>query len=87
MPKIPNRIVKNRQSPKNEKKYIEAYKSINPSAKKKDGRDISAVTTKSGTRGHALLPKDINRSKDSSNHIGKSFVSDFKLKKEMKNKK
>ena len=50
---------------------------------KSDGLDISAVTAKDGTPGHVLLSADINRSKDSAYHIGKGFISDSELRKNM----
>ena len=84
MKKYANRIVTNRRSPSNEDAYNDAYRQLNPSAKKNDNYDISAVRAKDGTLGHALLPQDINRSKDRENHIGKSFIPDKELKKQMK---
>ena len=76
-----NKIGKNRMSPKNENDYIAAYIKENPSAKKQDGMDIAAVITKDGTRGHGLLPEDINRSHDKDYHRIKDFIPDNKLKK------
>ena len=46
---------------------------INPKAKKSDGLDIAAVVAKDGTRGHALLPEDVNRGKHSGFHRGKDL--------------
>ncbi len=76
-----NKIGKNRMSPKNENDYIAAYIKKNPSAKRQDGMDIAAVITKDGTRGHGLLPEDINRSHDKDYHRIKDFIPDNKLKK------
>ena len=76
-----NKIGKNRISPKNEDDYIAAYIKQNPAAKKQDGMDISAVTAKDGTRGHGLLPEDINRSHDKDYHRIKNFIPDSELKK------
>lgn len=59
-----NRIGKNRKSPLNEADYIKAYLKKNPSAKKSDQYDVSCVQSKDGTKGHGLLPKEINRSHD-----------------------
>lgn len=84
MAKYANKIVKNRPSPKNESSYIEAYKQANPSAKKADGKDISAVTTKSGEKGHALLKQSVNRGKDNNYHIGEDFISDKELRQKKK---
>ena len=74
-----NRIARNRKSPSNEDMYIQEYLKRNPSAKKLDGLDISAVVTKDGTRGHGLLSEEFNRSHDRSNHIVKDFISDKEL--------
>ncbi len=76
-----NKIGKNRISPKNENDYIAAYIKENPAAKRQDGMDIAAVITKDGTRGHGLLPEDINRSHDKDYHRIKDFITDNKLKK------
>ena len=76
-----NKIGKNRTSPKNENDYIAAYLKANPAAKKEDGMDISAVITKDGTRGHGLLPEEINRSHDKDYHRVKNFIPDSELKK------
>lgn len=76
-----NKIGKNRTSPKNENDYIAAYLKANPAAKKQDGMDISAVITKDGTKGHGLLPEEINRSHDKDYHRVKSFIPDSELKK------
>ena len=78
-----NKIGKNRLSPKNEADYISAYLKANPSAKKQDGLDIAAVVTKDGTKGHGLLPEDINRGHDTNYHIVKNFIPDDQLKKKM----
>ena len=85
MATYPNRIVKNRKSPENEDEFISAYKKLNKNACKSDNMDIAAVKTKDGTLGHVLLPADINRSKDSAYHIGKGFITDSELKKNMNN--
>lgn len=45
-----NKIGKNRQSPKNEKDYINAYLKANPKANRQDGMDIAAVIAKDGTK-------------------------------------
>ena len=84
MAKYPNRIVTNRRSPSNESAYRQAYSDMNPSARRRDHYDISAVRAKDGTMGHALLPQSVNRSKDRDNHIGKSFIPDYQLRKQMK---
>ena len=76
-----NKIGKNRTSPKNENDYITAYIKENPTAKRQDGMDIAAVITKDGTRGHGLLPEDINRSHDNGYHRIKDFIPDSELKK------
>ena len=74
-----NRIARNRKSPANEDMYIKEYLKHNPSAKKLDGLDISAVVAKDGTRGHGLLSEEYNRSHDRNNHIVKDFISDKEL--------
>lgn len=74
-----NRLAKNRTSPKNENDYIEAYLKLNPMAKKVDGLDISAVTTKDGTRGHGLMNESLNRGKDKDYHRVKDFIPDKEL--------
>jgi len=76
-----NKIGKNRTSPKNESDYISAYIKANPSAKKRDGMDISAVITKDGVRGHGLLSEDINRSHNTDYHRVKNFIPDSELRK------
>ena len=76
-----NKIGKNRKSPQNENSYIAAYLKQNPSASKNDNMDISAVVAKDGTKGHGLLPQDINRSHDDKNHVIKDFIPDSELKK------
>ncbi len=83
MAKPENRIVKNRPSPKNEDAYISAYLRANPAAKRRDGKDIAAVTTKSGEKGHALLDPAANRSKDRDYHRGEAFIPDETLRKKM----
>lgn len=80
----PNRIVTNVKSPKNESAYIAAYKELNPKSNRRDGKDISAVRTSSGEYGHALLPKDKNRSRDRDPHRGEDFISNSELRKKMK---
>lgn len=80
---MPNKIGKNRTSPKNEEDYIAAYIKENPAAKKQDGMDIAAVTTKDGIKGHGLLPEDINRGHDKGYHIIKDFIPDEELKKNL----
>ena len=84
MAKYPNRVVTNRRSPSNENAYRQAYGEMNPSARRRDHYDISAVRAKDGTPGHALLPQSVNRSKDRDNHIGRSFIPDRELRKKMK---
>ena len=80
-----NKIVTNRKTPPNEAQYVAAYIKLNPSANNpNDGLDISAVKTKDGTAGYALLPESINRSKDREPHRGKAFISTEDLKKAMK---
>lgn len=86
MPKIENRIVKNRKSPNNEQSFINAYKQMNKEACKQDGLDIAAVRAKDGTPGHALLKPEINRGKDGGYHRGEDFIADSELKKMMRNK-
>lgn len=80
----PNRIVVNVKSPKNETDYIRAYKQLNPSASKRDGKDISAVRTISGEYGHVLLDPSKNRSKDKNPHRGEDFISNEELRKKIK---
>ena len=82
-----NKIVKNRPSPKNEKDYVDAYKKQNPSSKKSDKLDVSAVETKNGEKGYALTNESINRSHDTNYHVGKDYISEKDLKKIIKNKK
>lgn len=84
MARYANRVVTNRRSPSNESDYNNAYRQLNPSAKRNDHYDISAVRAKDGTPGHALLPQGVNRSKDDGNHIGISFIPDSELRKQMK---
>lgn len=84
MGRYPNKIVRNRHSPSNEQSYINAYKQMNPRARKTDNLDIAVVRLKDGTAGHALLTETANRSKDKSNHIGQDFISDKDLRKHMK---
>lgn len=84
MSKPENKIVKNRPSPKNEPDYIKAYKEMNPSTAKPDGKDIAAVRTKSGVSGHALMKPSDNRSKDKDYHRGEDFIPDTELRKKMK---
>ena len=79
-----NRIAKNRKSPENENQLIEAYKNLNSSAKKVDGMDISAVTTKDGTKGHGLMQETHNRSRDREYHRVVDFIADSELKKQIK---
>lgn len=80
-----NKIVINRPSPPNEDKYVRAYRTLNKSANDlDDGLDISAVKLKDGTTGYALLPEEINRSRDEDSHRGKDFISTAELKKVMK---
>lgn len=81
--KYPNKIVYNRKSPKNEDEYIDAYNKINHRSKKDDNLDVSAVITKNGDRGHALLNQSKNRSKDDEAHIGKNFIPDDILRKKI----
>lgn len=82
--KYPNRIVVNVKSPKNERDYIEAYKQLNPSAGRRDDKDVSAVKTTNGEYGHVLLDQGKNRSKDKNPHRGESFISNEELRKRMK---
>lgn len=76
-----NRIARNRPSPKNEDYYINAYLKSNPKAKKSDGLDVAAVVAKDGTKGHALMPEEINRSHDRQYHRTRDFIPDSELKK------
>ena len=76
-----NRLGRNRRSPANEETYIREYLKQNPSARKADGLDVAAVIAKDGTRGHGLLPEEINRGHDHSNHIIKDFIPDSELRK------
>lgn len=80
----PNRYVVNVKSPKDEAACRAAYSELNPAAKRRDGKDISAVRTVSGEYGYALLPKSINRSKDREIHRGESFISRSEVRKQMK---
>ena len=75
-----NKHAKNRPSPKNEDALIAAYIKQNPSAEKKDGLDVAAVTTRDGTKGHGLMPEKFNRSHDKEFHVVKDFIPDSKLK-------
>ena len=79
MSKFENRIVKNVKSPKNENEFIKSYIEMNPKDAKSNGKDISAVVAKDGTRGHALLKQSINRGKDRNFHRGEDFIPDSKL--------
>jgi len=79
-----NRLARNRKSPKNEDDMIQAYIQKNPSAKKADGKDIAAVVTKNGTRGHGLMSEKHNRSRDSGLHRVEAFISDSELKSKSK---
>ena len=72
---------------KNEKEFIESYKKQNPSPKKDDGCDISAVISKDVTKGHHLMKQEHNRSRKDNYHIVKDFSPDNDLKKEIKPKK
>ena len=76
-----NRHAKNRPSPSNENDFIQAYMKKNPSAKKIDGLDIAAVTTKDGTKGHGLMSPEHNRSRDRDYHRVQDFIPDSELKK------
>ena len=79
-----NSLVQNRPSPKNEPDYINAYKQIVPSANRKnDGYDVSAVRTKSGQTGYAMLQEGLNRAKDDDFHRGKNFVPTSAVRKKM----
>ena len=75
-----NRLAKNRKSPSNEDDFIRAYLKANPSAKKHDGFDVAAVVAKDGTKGHGLLPEELNRSHDKNYHRVQSFIPDSRLK-------
>lgn len=77
-----NCLAKNRKSPNNEKDLIRAYKYLVTNGKSVRGYDVSCVTDKNGVRGHGLLTSENNRSKDTSFHRCKKFVSD----KELRNK-
>ena len=70
---------RNRKSPVNEKMYIKAYLKKNPIAKKSDGLDISSIISKSGEKGHGLLPTRFNRSHDNDYHRVKDFILDTEL--------
>ena len=74
-----NRIARNRKTPANEDMYIREYLKRNPSAKKADGLDVSAVITKDGIKGHGLLSEKFNRSHDKNNHVVKNFIPDSEL--------
>ena len=76
-----NKIAKNRKSPQNEDQLINAYLQRNPSAKKADGLDVTAVIAKDGTKGHGLMPEEYNRSHDTDYHRVKNFIPDSELKK------
>jgi len=82
-----NKIVKNRPSPKNEQAIVDAYQKQNPSSKKSDKLDVSAVETKNGEKGYAFMNESINRSHDKNYHIGKDYISEKELKKIIKNKR
>ncbi len=77
-------LAKNRPSPDNEEQYREAYKKHFPNMPISDGLDISAVISKSGIYGHALMDKSDNRSRDDKYHIVFNFISDDVLQKHMK---
>ena len=79
-----NKIARNRRSPNNEAEYIAVYLKENPDARKKDGMDIAAVTSKDGIKGHGLVSESINRSHDKEFHLIKDFIFDEELKKKMK---
>lgn len=83
----PNKIVTNRKSPNNEPEMIAAYKRLNPKANKPDNKDVAAVVDTKGNKGHALVDQSKNRSKDTKPHIGKTFIPDEELKKEIKTNK
>ena len=57
---------------------------MNPKSAKSDKLDISAVKSKDGTLGHALLNQSINRDKDRESHRGQVFIPDKDLRKNMK---
>ena len=82
--KYQNRLVTNRRSPKNERECVEAYIQLNPSAKRKDGLDVSAVTTLNGEKGYALLDPSTNRSRDRKVHRGEDFISQSEINKKIK---
>ena len=84
MKNYPNKNVKNVKSPKNEQQYINAYKDLNPRAKRKDNLDVAAVVSASGERGHALVNQKPNRSHDTDYHRGQNFISNEELRKHMK---
>ena len=75
-----NKIGRNGPSPKNEDDFISAYLNQNPKAKKHDGMDIAAVILTDGTKGHGLLPENINRGHDNNYHVIKDFIPDSELK-------
>jgi hypothetical protein len=85
MDNFENRHAKNRTSPPNEAKYIEAYNKLNKSANKKgDGLDVAAVTTKSGEKGYGLMKEEFNRGHDGEYHVVQDFIPIEELKKHMK---
>lgn len=70
---------KNRPSPSNENDYIAAYLRVFPYANHPDSYDVSAVITRDGIQGHALMNESDNRSKDGDYHLCKDFISDDEL--------
>lgn len=82
----PNKLVRNRPSPRDEKANIEAYKQLNPSANRRDGKDISAVVTKDNVKGYAKLDQSLNRSRDHSFHRGEDFIPLSDINKQKKGK-
>lgn len=76
-----NKNCVNRKSPRNEDEYIKRYLEKNPSAKRKDGMDVSAVRSVNGINGHGLLPEEFNRSHDNKVHRVYDFIPDSELKK------
>ncbi|MBQ9458257.1 MAG: hypothetical protein IJU64_07150 [Bacilli bacterium] len=80
----PNVIARNRKSPSDEKERVNAYLRLVPEAAKRDGKDVAAVTTKGGIKGHGLMNQHDNRAKDRDNHRVERFVPEKEIEREMK---
>ena len=72
-------LAKNRQSPVNEDRLVEAYKKAYPISRLEDNYDIAAVITMSGLIGHAMMYSSYNRSHDNQYHMCYNFITDDEL--------